>query len=474
MPFEEEEVYEDPYVENDEDEDENVEVDAEEPAEEDDDNEFADEYRPVPEPRVQRPIRFAVQGFIERERARREHARATTLQQLRLGQYFPYNANVLEYLGVDPKGIPAQAFGIEIELHTSQTAFDYTVAYAAWRAERDRLVAEHLKKINCKAYKHWGVNEATTEHIVRRVDFVTCPICNDLRAFVTYADQKKLSAEASALDAIAFPEEPEYPVSAENSRALFISKLTEDMPEGSFLAKRDGSLDETYGVEIVSVPLGLKDARAWLLSLGRFGIGQGACVPTANYGMHVHVNRKAFRGRAHILRFYHAMNAKGREALLIAFIGGDRHYANQHGDPTRRNEPWAKLRHEGFHRFLYGKMRDEEHHDAVSLKPEETIEVRIFQSSTDYMVTSANLDLVAALIEYTIPSAGLGPITKFSFSSFFAWALEERYKDYPFLYERLLKLIADGTLVDPRLTPSQQRKERKKRKAADKEFVCAS
>lgn len=452
----------------------------------------------VPDREARTNAAHTAQWLNERIKAQpRQMMRDDTLARLALGHVMGHATDIIHLLDIERKDIASKTFGIELEFHTSQASLDYEIAYGKY--ENDNIVfrTARLREIPCdRLADHyclldiWKEQEAYERAItetpntkVKRKLFDECPACFNLngntdktRHYVVRGDKSYVALLEIIQKINDHPDRPKKPPKpAEgDAKALFVSSLCAVMKPGTWIAKRDGSLNDKYGVEIVSIPLELKDAREWLTTLGHCSRELGACVPTHSYGMHVHINRRAFTGRAHIIRFFHTLNARASDQALIAFIGPSRYLANTQGDMTpnapRRGDPWAKPYRSGFRKAL--ESMEGEHHDAVSLSPLYTVEVRVFQSSVDYDVTCANLEFVAALVEYTMPGGELGTIMKFRFNKFFQWVMQKQYKTYSFLYERLLVLIEHGVLIDPREPVHKQQALRKKLEKARQQ--CAS
>lgn len=404
-----------------------------------------------------------------------EAVREQTMGRLLRGEQFAYNSNIIRYLNVTADKIPKRSFGIELEFHTSQAWLEFSEAYAKYvEAKSNWISGGAFRSVKCKELaKHYTPTALVREREKDpKLKYDICPFCSSHYIIMGADEYKALMKSYNDILATG-PKEPKEPKGERGARQRFIASLARSM-NGEFIAKRDGSLNEDHGTEIVSVPLRLAEALVWLEKVGRACEANGACVPTSSYGMHVHVDRRAFMGRAHIMRFYHALNAKAQDQQLIRYIGEARHHANLNGDLTRTGDPWAKVYRGGFRRLLDLGVSRGDHHDAVSLKPIHTVEVRIFQSSTDFNITCANLEFVAALLEYTTPGADIGSIVKFKFENFYAWVLQRKYKDYSFLYERLLTLIGQGELKDPRTTEEAQRIEAQRKRKAKHQQQCAS
>ncbi len=150
--------------------------------------------------------------------------------------------------------------------------------------------------------------------------------------------------------------------------------------------KEDGSL--SCGFEIVTHPMTHQyaaDSFPWemLKELSDCGADAGDSA-----GVHVHVNRSAFDGPAHVFRWMKLV------------------YRNQgpvQGLARRRSSQWARFS-DTARRGVKGYAKGERYADryeAVNVTNANTFEVRVFASTLDTQELRAALDFVAASVEYT-------------------------------------------------------------------------
>lgn len=158
--------------------------------------------------------------------------------------------------------------------------------------------------------------------------------------------------------------------------------------EDIFYLKRDGSL--ANGFELVTHPRDLgswhefADTFADLLSdLSKAGM---RCWSVNSPGLHIHVSRDAFASRTHVARFSLLINRNAPS--VIKFAGRKSNYARY----DAYGETLTKAMHGGG-----------SHSDAVNVTNRETIEVRVFRPSLAVGRVLADIELVAAAMEYTRP-----------------------------------------------------------------------
>ena len=151
--------------------------------------------------------------------------------------------------------------------------------------------------------------------------------------------------------------------------------------------KHDGSLDN--GFEIVSHPHTLDAFK--LLDFGcldRLRELGFRSWNTKTCGIHVHVSRQAFAGKAHLYRFTKLLLDNAPSAKRLA---------------GRDSEDWATFDGVAHHalRTIAKKGGYPARYCAVNLQNEHTVEVRIFRGSLNVSRLLTNLELVDALVAYT-------------------------------------------------------------------------
>lgn len=154
-------------------------------------------------------------------------------------------------------------------------------------------------------------------------------------------------------------------------------------------AEEDSSVE---GIEFISQPATLEAWRGEYGERMRNYLGelnrQGLTGSAVECGAHIHVSRSAFTDRAHLARFsvWFIHNADMVESLSGRESG---------------LEQWASLkpydRGELSRSMRYGGDR----YRAVNLRNLNTVEVRVFAGTDDFDVTTARIEFLAALVEYT-------------------------------------------------------------------------
>jgi len=196
---------------------------------------------------------------------------------------------------------------------------------------------------------------------------------------------------------------------------------------GSWLyCKHDGSLEQ--GFEIVSHPhslaaFNLRDW-SWISKLQQAGArswNTGTC------GLHVHINKTAFKNNSHIWRFTNLVLYNRHQSTRLA---------------GRNDNQWASFTKEykQVGKILKGDL-DPERYTAVNLRNMETIEVRMFRGSLHEPRIRAALEFVNANFEYTKPLTSYDVLKNDAMSwwSFTAW-VEQNQSTYPHLMQYLTKI----------------------------------
>lgn len=196
---------------------------------------------------------------------------------------------------------------------------------------------------------------------------------------------------------------------------------------GSWLyCKHDGSLDN--GFEIVSHPHSLAAFNmrdwSWISKLQQAGArswNTGTC------GLHVHINKSAFKNNSHIWRFTNLVLYNRHQSTRLA---------------GRNDNQWASFTKEykQVGKILKGDL-DPERYTAVNLRNMQTIEVRMFRGSLHEPRVRAALEFVNANFEYTKPLTSYDVLRNDAMSwwTFTAW-VEQNQSTYPHLMEYLTKI----------------------------------
>jgi hypothetical protein len=156
---------------------------------------------------------------------------------------------------------------------------------------------------------------------------------------------------------------------------------------GHFYYKQDGSLRN--GVEIVSHPLSLDAWRDFAPAFGSVLSGLSDLGVRAwsksNCGLHVHVSRIAFSGRAHLVRFGWLFSLINKEDWVRV---------------ARRDVMYAQYRERREILGAVGFGRGQ-HFDAVNYCNTATVEVRIWRPSLAVGRVIGSIELVHLALEYT-------------------------------------------------------------------------
>ena len=203
--------------------------------------------------------------------------------------------------------------------------------------------------------------------------------------------------------------------------------------ESLWYLKHDGSLN--YGFEIVSHPMELEyhqsigyDLLKELAQKGFSGFRTDTC------GLHVHVSRAGFSGRAHILRFAYFAARNSEQMIRLAGRNSER-WANfselrdQSTSVMKRANRWGQT---GGNRY-----------NAINFNNHDTLELRFFKSSLRPQRLLSALELTDAMVEYTrsltVPECIDGGL---DWQHFTRW-LVVRETEYPNLLEycKKFKLI---------------------------------
>ena len=190
--------------------------------------------------------------------------------------------------------------------------------------------------------------------------------------------------------------------------------------------KHDGSLND--GFEIVSHPHSLAafNLRDWswikqLSDKGASSWNTGTC------GLHVHINKAAFKNNSHIWRFTNLVLYNRHQAARLA---------------GRNDSQWASFykEYKKVGKILKGD-EDPNRYTAVNLVNMSTVEVRMFRGSLHEPRVRAALEFVNANFEYTKPLTSYDVLKNDAMSwwTFTAW-VEQNQSTYPNLMHYLNKI----------------------------------
>lgn len=199
--------------------------------------------------------------------------------------------------------------------------------------------------------------------------------------------------------------------------------------------KEDSSINR--GFEMVSHPMTHEFARNIFPWKVLNSMSENGCYTQSdNNGLHVHVNRTAFDGPAHIFRWLKFLYRNSPRVTQIA---------------RRNSSQWAKWGESSrlnAKTFAKGRGSDDRY-SAVNVNNRHTFEVRVFAASLNAHEILAALDLVHASVEYTRTltsyEVNRGGWTWAAFRSF----LDDR-KD---VYSSILRVLQDTAPPDNDVVP---------------------
>lgn len=199
--------------------------------------------------------------------------------------------------------------------------------------------------------------------------------------------------------------------------------------------KSDGSI--SHGFEIVTHPMSYEYAMSdfpWQVLKTLDDHGSFA---TDGSGIHIHASRKGFSGPSHEYRWMIFLHRNQRQAQVIA-----RRISNQWASFSSDQRKIAKD-------IATKKTRDSNRYRAINQTNSETIEIRIFESSTDEQTVRATIGFVHASIEYArvIRSRDVLHDDAWSWKAFAKWI--KARPEYAALYAEMerLNVTEDDTVT---------------------------
>jgi hypothetical protein len=182
--------------------------------------------------------------------------------------------------------------------------------------------------------------------------------------------------------------------------------------------KRDGSLSN--GVEICTAPstLGIhKEAfKPFFDSLTE----TSRLAATTSCGMHVHVDKRTM-STLHIANLHIFMNTDTNEEAIVNIAG-------------RPQNQFCRVAQASYYDFTEGRsLRDRNRYARINHQNQNTIEFRLFASTTSFEDFCKRLEFTQAVVDYTLPmSAGI-PVSEIPKWDNFKSFVETRRKQYPTL-----------------------------------------
>lgn len=227
-----------------------------------------------------------------------------------------------------------------------------------------------------------------------------------------------------------------------------------------FFLERDGSLDNEYGFEIISHPLGRSEwaeAQSELLNTLRDYDVVGYNEPAgSSYGIHLTTHRRHFSplAEARISMFLSACENGNfiralaqRNQIYSAEVGIDSVLKPRISNVSYGlNSDYTRPRNEK-RKNRPKKIQGRGKYCAVNWK-DNLAEFRIFQSTTNPSSFAKNLELIWALWKWTLPESCTG--SSYLHTDFLRWLnLPQNRKDFPNLTAYLSKKVFYGTNFVP-------------------------
>lgn len=210
-----------------------------------------------------------------------------------------------------------------------------------------------------------------------------------------------------------------------DNRDESIDTIVSAIGEDFCIAKGDGSLD--YGAEFVTAPAGA----TFLLERLKRGcevIDTSVDIEdneASRSGIHIHIARSFFPDEESIEKFISFINSRSNKRLIEKIA-------------NRYNCQWAYIlgKSSGYKRGWYRSMESEGKYASVNVNHRNTLEVRLFHSTTKFATMAARVEFVAALARFSIL-----PETEeaASIEAFFDY-IRPRIETYPNLYRKIKSL----------------------------------
>jgi len=219
----------------------------------------------------------------------------------------------------------------------------------------------------------------------------------------------------------------------------------------SCLAERDSSLDRDCGIESVTPPTYLEDAKRLAVELSDTLRVHVARVPNSEYGLHVSICTHEW-SILHLGKFEAFLNVNQDVCELIA-----RRARNHWCQTLEGGFPGRVQRFKRYARFDKSRGRNmitemlhstSGHYDLVQLGSSGRAEVRMFRSSTKAINLVGAIEFVHAVASYTrdcsVSQTADGGVC--DLPAFWRFCWERRKRDYPNLFKYALECGVDTSL----------------------------
>jgi len=247
-----------------------------------------------------------------------------------------------------------------------------------------------------------------------------CVKCGDINKIIYEYDDKTASNMpklGNPRNNIYFGVELEVESEKKYDRIDNAQKSIDILGDDFCVCKEDGSLSSGHGFEIVTCPASLDiHKERWTKFLGNQISGLRLWDTSGRCGMHVHISKKPL--------------TQLTIGKLLVFINESKNYSFIVKMAGRSCSEYAKIypkKITDINKCQYDR------HEAVNLRPKETIEIRIFRGTLNKERFLANLEFCAAVIEFC-KSTSIRGLTDTQFMEF----VGNNKKDYPALNSWLI------------------------------------
>lgn len=202
--------------------------------------------------------------------------------------------------------------------------------------------------------------------------------------------------------------------------------VTEAVDDNLIYCKEDGSVS---GFEMVTHPMTLEAARQILPFDTLRTLRNEYSASGYQNGIHIHVNRTAFKSNSHAYRWAKFLYWNEEHALCIARRSGS-HWASWATGDTLGHKNMMTVIKQG------GRNSYRERYSAINVNNQHTFEVRIFRGTLNERKIMACLELIEGSVEYTRTLTASDVLTKdaLKWDAFLAWAINQGDKYANLIY----------------------------------------
>jgi hypothetical protein len=207
-----------------------------------------------------------------------------------------------------------------------------------------------------------------------------------------------------------------YGVELEVATNYSVKELVDAGPKAFLIAKHDSSISGSgrTKAELVTVPMSLRaHKQQWAGFFNALDYEKFDCTTKTNNGMHIHVDRKAFKDPHHIRNLAWMFgNPSNHEFWFVVSERGNKASLNSFAPLPQISSSISKVK--AYHQMVdyFKGLRG-----TLNVSNKATVEIRLFRGVVSFASVLKNLEVVDSLIEFTMDR----PFAQLTLNHYMAW-----------------------------------------------------